>query len=319
MSQQTTRYATTTRGFRTDILPWRLYQKAKQLAWDPATIDLAADAKDWEAAEPTRRRIIARLATTFMAGEEAVTLDIMPLMTAIADEGRVEETMFLTTFVGDEAKHAEFFRTWFDTVGEAGPFEELLTPAQRQIFDEELPRAMGRLATDRSNEAYLDAALTYNHFVEGVLAMTGYWAWSRMFAMQDAFPGMQRGIELIQRDERRHLAYGTYICRRIVAADPGSWDFVERRMGHLRELGLNYVQGIADAIFGEITELNAMDEAQAAGMRELSEGIAAEFRDYGQRALDRRLAVIEVAKRTTVADVETGTIEEETEAEIELT
>jgi ribonucleoside-diphosphate reductase beta chain len=315
---QTSRYATTTRGFRTDILPWRLYQKGKQLAWDPASIDLSQDVKDWAEAEPTRQRIIARLATTFMAGEEAVTLDIMPLMKAIADEGRVEETMFLTTFVGDEAKHAEFFRTWFDTVGEAGPFEDLLTPAQRQIFDVELPQAMGRLESDHSNEAFLDAALTYNHFVEGVLAMTGYWAWSRMFAMQDAFPGMQKGIELIQRDERRHLAYGTYLCRRIVASDPSSWDFVERRMGELRELGLTYVQGIADAIFGEITEMNAMGEEEAAGMKTLSDQISAEFRNYGTRALDRRLAVIEVAKTTSVADVETGTIEEEVEAEIEL-
>jgi ribonucleoside-diphosphate reductase beta chain len=319
MTQQTSRYASTTRGFRTDILPWRLYQKGKQLAWDPATIDMSKDAKDWESADPTRRRIVARLATTFMAGEEAVTLDIMPLMRAIAEEGRIEETMFLTTFIGDEAKHAEFFRTWFDTVGEAGPFEELLTPAQRRIFDEELPNAMGRLEHDRSNEAYLDAALTYNHFVEGVLAMTGYWAWSRMFAMENVFPGMQQGIEMIQRDERRHLAYGTYICRRIVAADPSSWAFVERRMAHLRELGLEFVQGIADAIFGEITELTAMSDEDRTNMQALSQMIAGEFRDYGQRALDRRLAVIEVAKTTTVADVETGTIEEEVEAEIELT
>ncbi len=308
-----------TKGLRTDILPWRLYQKGKQLAWDPATIDLTHDAKDWQDAEPTRRRIIARLATTFMAGEEAVTLDIMPLMRAIASEGRVEETMFLTTFLGDEAKHAEFFRRWFDEVGEPGPFEDLLTDAQRQIFDVELPKAMGRLETDRSNEAYLDAALTYNHFVEGVLAMTGYWAWSRLFAIQPAFPGIKQGIELIQRDERRHLAYGTYICRRIVAADPDSWTFVERRMGELRELGLEFVQGIADAIFGEITELQQMSEEDAANMKALSEQISGEFRDYGLRALDRRLAVIEVAKTITVADVETGTVEEEVEAEIEQT
>lgn len=317
MTQPASRYATTTRGFRRDILPWRLYQKAKQLAWDPADIDLTQDTADWADAEPTRRRIIARLATTFMAGEEAVTLDIMPMMRAIADQGRVEETMFLTTFVGDEAKHAEFFRTWFDAIGEPGPFEELLTDEQRRIFDEELPRAMGRLEHDRCDEAFLDAALTYNHFVEGVLAMTGYWAWSRMFAMQEAFPGMRKGIELIQRDERRHLAYGTYLCRRIVAEDPSTWAFVERRMADLRELGLGFVQGIADAIFGEITA--GLKEEERQPMQEMSETISAEFRDYGLRALDRRLAVIEVARSSSVADVETGTVEEEVEEEISTT
>ncbi|MEX0874902.1 MAG: R2-like ligand-binding oxidase [Actinomycetota bacterium] len=319
MTTQLSRYSTTKGGFRTDILPWRLYQKGKKLGWDPVDIDLTQDAKDWAVQDEARRQLVTGLATTFMAGEEAVTLDIMPLMRAIATEGRAEETLFLTTFISDEAHHAEFFRMWFDEVGHLGSVEDYLTDAHRRVFDEELPRAMGRLENDHSGEAFLDAALTYNHFVEGVLAMTGYWAWGRLFQMQEVFPGMKRGIELIQRDERRHLAYGTYLCRRIVADDPSTWTFVERRMEELRELGLEFLQDTADMAFGQVVKSTNMSAEEAEGMKVIADAVAAEFQQFGERALERRLAVIEVARGSSVADVELGTVEEEVEAEIEQT
>ena len=310
-----TRYATTSGSFRTDILPWRLYQKAKKLAWDPADIDFSSDATDWAAQDERLRRGVARLATTFMVGEEAVTLDIVPLIRAVAESGRVEETMFLTTFLGDEAKHAEMFRTWFDAVGYDGDLDELLTPAHRQIFDEDLPRAMSRLDTDRSPEAFLDASLTYNHFVEGVLAMTGYWAWHRIFSMLNLFGGMRTGVELVQRDERRHLAYGTYLCRRIVAEHPETWGYVERRMGELRELGLRFVEDTGAAFFSEL-RIGGNGEVDP-GMHAMAQAMLAEFTGYGEKQLDRRMEAIEVARRSTISQIEESTVEEDLEAVLE--
>jgi len=308
MAIRTRRHSTTAGPFRTDTLPWRLFQRAKQLAWDPVDIDFGREAADWASRDDNNRRLVARLATTFMVGEEAVTLDIVPLLRAVADEGRIEEAMFLTTFLGDEAKHAEFFRTWFDVVGAPTDLEDLLTDAQRCVFDDELPRSMARLDGDRSPEAFLDASLTYNHFVEGVLAMTGYWAWDRMFQMQDAFPAMRAGLGLVQRDERRHLAYGTYLCRRIVAEHPETWAFVEWRMAELRELGLRFVDDLGAAVFddfrasiGEITpEFDA-----------LAKGIIAEFTAYGSELLDRRIQAIAVARGSSVDDVERAARDEE--------
>ena len=313
----TTRYATVRGGFRTDILPWRLYQKGKKLAWNPADIDFTQDTTDWAGIEPAMKIGLMRLATTFMAGEEAVTLDIVPLIRAVSEEGHAEETMFLTTFLGDEAKHAEFFRMWFDAIGEPGPFDHLLTDAQKKIFDVELPTVMSRLDTDRSPEAFLDAALTYNHFVEGVLAMTGYWAWNRIFLMQGVFPGMKAGLEMVQRDERRHLAYGTYICRRIVAANPDTWDFVEKRMAYLRELGLEFVDGIANSILDQFRALAEANGGSEESFKPLADAIIGEFTSYGEQALNRRLKVIEVARGTSVDDVERGAVEEELEEELE--
>ena len=317
MTTQTTRYATSSRAFRTDILPWRLYQKGKQLAWDPAELDFTVDAEHWRQQDERLREGVTRLATTFMVGEEAVTLDIVPLIRAVAESGRVEETLFLTTFLGDEAKHAEMFRTWFAAIGKEGPFDAYLTNAQRAIFDEDLPRAMSRLDSDRSPEAFLDASLTYNHFVEGVLAMTGYWAWHRIFTMLNLFPGMRQGIALVQRDERRHLAYGTYLCRRIVAEHPETWGFVQERMETLRLSGLEFVSDIGSAFFDEFKAAAGDDAASLAQFEMLAKAMMDEFTQYGEQQLTRRLHAIGVAREQSVSDIERDTVEEELEADLE--
>ena len=107
----------TPRGLMVDSFPYKLYQKAKRAGtWNPADIDFTQDAKDWQMATDSQRQSILRLLSQFQAGEEAVTLDLLPLIMAIAKEGRIEEEMFLTTFLFEEAKHTEFFRTVLDAI-----------------------------------------------------------------------------------------------------------------------------------------------------------------------------------------------------------
>jgi ribonucleoside-diphosphate reductase beta chain len=43
-------------------------------------------------------------------------------------------------------------------------------------------------------------------------------------------PGLLQGIQLIKRDESRHIAYGVYLISRLVARDPSLWPSVEERM-----------------------------------------------------------------------------------------
>ena len=310
------RYTSTAGSFREDGLPWRLYQKAKRLFWDPADIDLEQDARDWAELEPMERRLVARLAAGFMAGEEAVTMDILPLLKAMADLGRTEDTMFLTTFAFVEAKHTEFFRRWFDAVGFDEPLHDLLTPSYARLFDEEQPRVMNRLMTDHSAEALLDAGLTYNQFVEGVLAITGYHAWYRIFTERGILPGLRQGLEGIQRDERRHIAYGTYICRRAVAEEPELWPFVERRMGELQALGMSLIDELGTSLLAELKELGGDGEATLLSGQSPEE-LLQEFATYALTQFSRRMQVVEVARRTSVEDVERGNVEEELEADLD--
>ena len=310
------RYASTAGPFREDALPWRLYQKAKRLYWDPADIDLSQDAKDWAELDPIERRLVVRLAAGFMAGEEAVTLDILPLLKAMADLGRTEDTMFLTTFAHEEAKHTEFFRRWFDAIGFDEPLHDLLTPSYARLFDEEQPRVMNRLMSDHSNEALLDAGLTYNQFVEGVLAITGYHAWYRIFTERGILPGLRQGLEAIQRDERRHIAYGTYLCRRAVAEDPQLWSFVERRMAELQALGMSLIDELGSSLLAEFDAMGG-DGTSATLSGQTPEELLQEFASYALTQFSRRMQVIEVARRTSVEEVERGDVEEELEADLE--
>jgi ribonucleoside-diphosphate reductase beta chain len=231
----------TPRGLKWDSVPMRLFQKSKRLGvWDPATIALAQDKVDWQRMDDQHRDGLMGLGTAFLAGEEAVTVDLMPLVHCVARAGRIEEEIYLTSFLWEEAKHVEFFRRWFDEVNN-GVHEDrnaFVGPAYRTIFYEELPTAMARLWSDDSRTALAEALVTYNMIVEGVLAETGYYSYSRQLEMSGHMPGLQEGLRHIRRDESRHIRFGVYMLQVLLNEDPEVWKTVEERMGKLLPLAV---------------------------------------------------------------------------------
>ncbi|MCB9136420.1 MAG: R2-like ligand-binding oxidase [Anaerolineales bacterium] len=230
-----TSFTTTTRGLNRESAPMRLYEKAKRFGvWNPADIDLARDAVDWKRLTDDERRLILHLTTLFQAGEEAVTLDLLPLIEIIAAEGRLEEEMFLTTFLFEEAKHVDFFARFLEEVaGHNTDLEHFHEDNYRTVFYEALPAALGRLRTDHSPEAQIRASVTYNMIVEAVLAETGYHAYYTILDRHQILPGTRQGIVHLQQDESRHIAYGLHLLSRLVAAHPNLWDALEDQMNQL--------------------------------------------------------------------------------------
>lgn len=174
----------------------RLFEKAKRLGiWNPSDIDFTQDRSDWLTLDETERDVLMRLTALFQAGEEAVTVDILPLILAIANEGRIEEELFLTTFLFEEAKHTDFFRRFIDEVIQV---DEALTcfhsPSYRALVYEALPAAMAPLLVDPSPAAQVRASVTYNMIVEGVLAETGYHAYLSALEANQLMPGQCQGI-----------------------------------------------------------------------------------------------------------------------------
>jgi ribonucleoside-diphosphate reductase beta chain len=273
---------TSARGIDYDSVPFRLWDKSKKLFWDPADIDFAQDAVDWAALTGEQQLMLAISCRGFMLGEEAVTLDILPLLRAMSDEGRLEDTMYLSMFAMEEAKHIDFFRRWFDAVGfdtslglEGGGGYGGDGAGQADPF-ESLQRVMRRLDNDRSPKRILDATLLYNHLIEAVFAIAGYRRFDQQFKMiPGKLPALRDGLKLIQRDERRHIAYGTYLARRTIAENPGIWEWVEERWAKMAGPLMN---GAGD----EITKVLA----------------------------ERRLAVLKVATHESVSDVEHTQIED---------
>jgi ribonucleoside-diphosphate reductase beta chain len=242
----------TTRGLDRSLPPMRLYEKAKRLGvWNPSDIDLSKDKADWANLKDDEKDLILRLLAMFVAGEEAVTLDLLPLIRVIAREGRLEEEMFLTTFLFEEAKHTDFFRRFMDVIALSGAegadethaldLTHYHTDNYRRIFYDALPSALSTLEADPSPSAQVRASVTYNMVVEGVLAETGYHAFFTMLERNDLMPGLRKGISLLKQDESRHIAYGVYLLSRLVAEYPEEWDALDAQMNNLLPFAIGVI------------------------------------------------------------------------------
>ncbi|WP_283153239.1 R2-like ligand-binding oxidase [Guptibacillus hwajinpoensis] len=261
---------TSNRGLQEDSLPFRFYQKAKKFGgWDPREIDFTQDVKDWKFLTGDQQEEILRLISQFQAGEEAVTLDLLPLIMVIAKEGRLEEEMYLTTFLFEEAKHTEFFRVFLNEIGQTGDLSRFHSDTYREIFYSILPEAMGKLHQDHSPEALAEASTVYNMFVEGVLAETGYFSFYESLDKAKVMPGLMKGVGLLKKDESRHIGYGTFLLQRLIAEHPHLFEIVQNKMNQLAPLAEQLTQeGIGEkthSAFG-----NTLDATMAFSMKQLS-------------------------------------------------
>jgi ribonucleoside-diphosphate reductase beta chain len=279
-------------GLNWQSLPLKLFAGGNAKFWDPADIDFSRDRADWERLTDLERDYAVRLCAEFVAGEESVTEDIQPFMSAMRAEGRLGDEMYLTQFAFEEAKHTQVFRMWLDAVGITDDLHRYLDelPAYRQMFYDELPECLGALSTDPSPAAQVRAAVTYNHIVEGMLALTGYYAWHRICVDRGILPGMQQLVRHISDDERRHMAWGTFTCRRHVAADDANWTVFETRMNELIPLALKVTEE-GFAIYGDevpfgISPDEMMQYASDKGMRRFGTISSARGRPVGEIDLD---------------------------------
>ncbi|MGI6125806.1 MAG: R2-like ligand-binding oxidase [Planifilum sp.] len=272
---------TSERGLDHSLLPMRLYHKAKKLGvWDPRDIDLTQDKKDWEKFNDVEKEMTLRLCAMFQAGEEAVTRDLLPLIQAISNEGRLEEEMYLTTFLFEEAKHTEIFRRFLDEVGDVSEKDLSVYHLDnyRKMFYEYLPQAMNRLNHDPSPEAQAEASVTYNMIVEGVLAETGYYSTFQSYKRLGIMPGTVQAFHYLQRDESRHIAYGVYLLQRLII-EHDVWDVIQKRMEFLLPVAI----GVVNELINQVDELPfGLDKE--------------EMTQYAMRQFDIRMSLLERAR-----------------------
>lgn len=252
-------FATTSRGLNRESVPMRLWEKAKRLGvWNPADFDYTQDKADWEKLNQRDKDFLILTNSQFQAGEEAVTLDLLPLIRVMANEGRIEEEMYLTTFLFEEAKHVDMFgRFMREVIGVDSGLDPYDGEASRILFHEKLPAALCALDTDQSPAAQVRASTTYNMVIEGMLAETGYEIFFRTLGANDIMPQHREGINLIKRDESRHIAYGVFLISRLIAADPSLEKVFNETMEDLLPLGMtliseNFARYGNDIPFGQV-------------------------------------------------------------------
>ena len=206
----------------------RYFRNAVERHWDPADIDLAADVSnllEHERTQPDRftagwEGFLAGLAL-FGAGEDAVAEDLAPLAVVLED---IDDQLFVTTQLYEEAKHADFFdRYWREVVW---PIEDELghersSPrADRWFIDEYVELfdrnrlAMYRLLEEDTPETRAIAYTHYHLTIEGIIAQAGYWASQRLYDPQHPetvdLPGLVEGFSRIRSDEGRHVGFGMH-------------------------------------------------------------------------------------------------------------
>ena len=279
-------YTSTTRGINRESLSFKLYEKAKKFGtWDPKNIDFSKDKEDWESLTDAQRQSLLTLIAFFYSAEEAVTNDILPLIYAISKTGHFEEEMYLTTFLFEEAKHADFFSLVIQTIGIEGDLNSYHTAPYRKLFDELLPNTMERLLHDQSPKAIADAAVVYNMFAEGVLAETGYWTFYEDLVKINKMPGLLQGITNIKRDESRHIGFGTFLLQRLISEDGDMLEYILEKLQELMPLAVEINQSASKA------EYNPFGVAFADSLA------------FMEKQLNARVEVLKRAKGKTLEEV----------------
>jgi ribonucleoside-diphosphate reductase beta chain len=215
----------------------RYYRNAVERHWDPLDIDLDEDQeavtdflRDVDQQETYfdgMRMGIAR----FGAGEQAVTEDLAPLATALDD---IDDQMFITTQIYEEAKHTDHFdRYWREVIN---PVEEELglersSPTDDKWFNDAYDdlfkrneAAMHRLLDDPSPETFARAYCHYHLVIEGILAQTGYYGMQQSYSKSDYpelphLPGLYEGFTKIRQDEGRHVGFGMAKLKELVTEE----------------------------------------------------------------------------------------------------
>jgi len=236
----------------------RYYRNAVERHWDPGEIDLEEDVENLlefiEASESYDRQSwygtlngIAK----FGAGEDAVTEDLAP-PGAVLDN--IDDQLFLTTQMYEEAKHADFFdRYWRRSSGRsktnwAGSDR---TPpravVQRPVHRTVRPQPEGAVPAARGGHAREpgEGVLPLPPHGRGILAQTGYYGMQTSYGGEfdelPHLPGLVQGFTKIRSDEGRHVGFGMNQLKKLIAegVDPA---IVE---GTVEEL-LPLVQGITE-------------------------------------------------------------------------
>jgi ribonucleoside-diphosphate reductase beta chain len=191
---------------------------AESLQWDEAAIDLAPDKAAWPVLGDSETAQVLGLIAGFCIAESAVSGHLGSFQAAASDDW---VAACFRAQARDEHRHARFFdRVAAEVAAVPGAgiaarqdvLRTLVSPELVALFEERLPATALRLAEDRSG---LTAAVGLYHMVlEGVVLLAGQNAMlDTLGRLSAGLPGVRRGVELVLRDERWHIGFGTRLVQ----------------------------------------------------------------------------------------------------------
>jgi ribonucleoside-diphosphate reductase beta chain len=204
-----------------------LYALWERQNWRAHEIDFSVDREHWVANPREAQLHTAWSLGSFYVGEERVTADLAPFVTA-APNGEVE--IFLSTQLVDEARHAAFFDRFGaevmaldsdDLRGRMHDLEsQMLGKPWHDVFDGGLRDIAQRIqASPDDLDLFVEGITTYHLIIEGVLAMTGQRFILKYMEDHGLYPGFQKGFSLVEQDEHRHIAFGVRFLKDVMEQD----------------------------------------------------------------------------------------------------
>ena len=194
-------------------------QLAESLQWDETTVDLSTDIESWTKLEDSEYDQILGLLAGFCVGETSVATHLTSFRAAASTDDMMAEVF--AAQARDEARHARFFdRVVSEVVGIPGKnlnerlevLRERVSPELLELFEERLP-AIARGLAD-SDEELTTAVGLYHMILEGVVLTAGQHALlDALEKLSVPMPGMRKGMELVLRDERWHIGFGSRVIQ----------------------------------------------------------------------------------------------------------
>jgi ribonucleoside-diphosphate reductase beta chain len=194
-------------------------QLAESLQWDETTIDLTTDVESWTKLEDSEYDQILGLIAGFCVGETSVATHLTSFRGAASTDDMMAEVF--AAQARDEARHARFFdRVVREVCGVPGEnltervdaLRDRISTELVELFEERLP-AIARGLAD-SDEELTTAVGLYHMILEGVVLTAGQHALlDALEKLSVPMPGMRKGMELVLRDERWHIGFGSRVIQ----------------------------------------------------------------------------------------------------------
>lgn len=193
-------------------------QLAESLQWDETAIDLSADRAAWPQLTEAENAQVLGLIAGFVVAENAVSTQLGAYQMVACDESMKK---VFQAQIRDEARHARFFDlVCAEVVGVPGADREARRDALHahvstelvDLFEDRLPATARRLA--EGHEDLTAAVGLYHMVIEGVVLLAGQHAMlDALEGLSVGLPGLRKGMELVLRDERWHIGFGSRIVQ----------------------------------------------------------------------------------------------------------
>lgn len=193
-------------------------QLAESLQWDETDLDLSADRAAWPRLTEAENARVLGLIAGFVVAENAVSTQLGAYQLVASDPSMKRA---FQTQIRDEVRHARFFDlVAAEVAGVPGEDRDARRDVLRarvgtelvDLFEERLPATALALAETR--EGLIDAVGLYHMVIEGVVLLAGQHAMlDALEGLSVRLPGVRKGMELVLRDERWHIGFGSRVVQ----------------------------------------------------------------------------------------------------------